>query len=241
MVAELSPGPVDVCDCELLRADGSTVSLADFLWSGELRGFDEPVIAPHRITRIFGSPATLLFDGIVPANYLCVGYGGRTRAAYRGDHRRRSPAVCMDGGQRSRSHARVVHQHRSALRLRRRTAKPRTCNRHRAWALHTRRHQHHRLSGGGQPLIGPACVVVTFHRGWRTSARRAATLRLPQHHDPRLLSGSVCGETAGQRWNRLGKSNPGPAHYEEAAPRPLWLLPATTVAALTPLGAPTAP
>jgi hypothetical protein len=105
VVAELPPGPVDVCDCELLRADGSTVSLADFLWSGELRGFDEPVIAPHRVTRIFGSPATLLFDGIVPANYLCVGHGGRTRAAYRGDHRRRPPAACMDGGQRSRSHA----------------------------------------------------------------------------------------------------------------------------------------
>ncbi|MGH4009778.1 MAG: site-specific integrase [Pseudonocardiaceae bacterium] len=44
-------------------------------------------------------------------------------------------------------------------------------------------------------------------------ARAATTLR-PQDHDPRLLSGSVCGETAGQTWSRLGESNPGPAHYE---------------------------
>jgi hypothetical protein len=42
-------------------------------------------------------------------------------------------------------------------------------------------------------------------------------------------------------WSRLGESNPGPAHYEEAAPRLLWRLPATTVTALTPLDAPAAP
>jgi hypothetical protein len=41
--------------------------------------------------------------------------------------------------------------------------------------------------------------------------------------------------------SRLGESNPGPAHYEETAPRHLWPLPATTVADLTPLEAPAAP
>jgi hypothetical protein len=56
-LAELPPGPIDACDCELLRADGSTVPLADFLWSGELRGFDEPAVVPHRITRTFTPPA----------------------------------------------------------------------------------------------------------------------------------------------------------------------------------------
>jgi integrase len=45
-------------------------------------------------------------------------------------------------------------------------------------------------------------------------ATRAATTLRPHDHDPRLLSGSVCGETAGQAWSRLGESNPGPAHYE---------------------------
>jgi hypothetical protein len=32
---------------------------------------------------------------------------------------------------------------------------------------------------------------------------------------------------AGQRWSRLGESNPGPAHYEETGPLPLRHLPAT--------------
>jgi hypothetical protein len=114
VLAELPSGLVDACDCELLRTDVSTVSLTDFVWSGELRGFDEPVIAPHRITRIFGSPVTLLVDGVMRLQITSVsGHGGRTRAGYRGDHRRRPPAACMDGGQRSRSHARVVRQHRS--------------------------------------------------------------------------------------------------------------------------------
>ncbi len=42
-------------------------------------------------------------------------------------------------------------------------------------------------------------------------------------------------------WSRLGESNPGPAHYEETGPHLLWRLLGTTVAALTPLGAPVAP
>ena len=37
-------------------------------------------------------------------------------------------------------------------------------------------------------------------------------------------------------WSRLSESNRRPAHYEEAIPRPLRLLPATTVADLTPSG-----
>jgi hypothetical protein len=45
-------------------------------------------------------------------------------------------------------------------------------------------------------------------------AARAATTLRPHDDDPRLLNGSVCGETAGQGWSRLGESNPGPAHYE---------------------------
>ncbi|MGQ0776791.1 MAG: site-specific integrase [Pseudonocardiales bacterium] len=45
-------------------------------------------------------------------------------------------------------------------------------------------------------------------------AARAATTVRSHDLDPRLLSGSVCGETAGQGWSRLGESNPGPAHYE---------------------------
>jgi Restriction endonuclease len=63
-LAELPPGPIDACDCELLRADGSTVPLTDFLWSGELRGFNEPAVTPHRITRAFTPPVTLLLDGM---------------------------------------------------------------------------------------------------------------------------------------------------------------------------------
>jgi integrase len=68
-------------------------------------------------------------------------------------------------------------------------------------------------------------------------AARAATTVRPPDDDPRLLSGSACGVTAGQVWSRLGESNPGPAHYEEAGQHPLRRLPATTVAALTPPGA----
>jgi hypothetical protein len=92
------------------------------------------------------------------------------------------------------------------------------------------------VSDVDRPLAGLVCVVVTFHRGWRTNA-----VCCDHSHDPRLLSGSVCGETTGQGWSRRGESNPGPAHYKEAAPRLTWPLPATTVAALTPLGAPAAP
>lgn len=71
------------------------------------------------------------------------------------------------------------------------------------------------------------------------AARDATTVR-PHDHDPRLLSGSAGGETAGQEWSRRGDSNPGPAHYEEAVPRLIWRLTATTVSDLTPLGAPAA-
>jgi hypothetical protein len=46
---------------------------------------------------------------------------------------------------------------------------------------------------------------------------------------------------ASQEWSRLGESSPEPAHYEEAVPRLLWRLPATTVAVLTPLSALAAP
>jgi integrase len=45
-------------------------------------------------------------------------------------------------------------------------------------------------------------------------AARAATTLRPQTYDPRLLSGSACGETAGQGWSRLSESNRRPAHYE---------------------------
>ncbi len=55
-------------------------------------------------------------------------------------------------------------------------------------------------------------------------AELAATALRPHGHDPPLLSGSAGDVTAEQRWSRLGESNPGPAHYEGAGPRLLWLL-----------------
>lgn len=63
-LASLPAGKVNALDFTLMLADGSKIPLADYLWAGELRGFDEPPVAPHRITRNFTPAATLLLDGI---------------------------------------------------------------------------------------------------------------------------------------------------------------------------------
>ena len=46
-------------------------------------------------------------------------------------------------------------------------------------------------------------------------------LQLHSHHASRLRSQPECA-FPGERWSRLGESHPGPAHYEETGPRPLW-------------------
>jgi hypothetical protein len=60
----------------------------------------------------------------------------------------------------------------------------------------------------GSPRTSLRHLTVEAELANERAARDVTTLR-PQEQDPRLLSGSVCGETAGQGWSRLGESNPG--------------------------------
>jgi hypothetical protein len=47
----------------LLGEGGGNIALPDFLWAGVLGGFDEPPVAPHRVTRKFDPPAVLTLRG----------------------------------------------------------------------------------------------------------------------------------------------------------------------------------
>ncbi|MGH8573069.1 MAG: hypothetical protein ACREX8_10925, partial [Gammaproteobacteria bacterium] len=50
-------------DLALHQPDGSTIGLADYLWTRELGDISEPVIAPHPVTHTFTPPVVLALSG----------------------------------------------------------------------------------------------------------------------------------------------------------------------------------
>jgi hypothetical protein len=63
MFAEEPRTATDASEFALLKKGGGRILLQDFLWAGVLGSFDEPPVAPRRVTREFDPPAVLTLRG----------------------------------------------------------------------------------------------------------------------------------------------------------------------------------
>lgn len=93
----------------LLLEGGGSILLQDFLWAGALGSFEEPPIAPRRVTHEFAPSAVLTLSGKPLVRITSVSDSRRSRAGCRPVRGRRR-ADGMDDCKCAGQHASVVHR-----------------------------------------------------------------------------------------------------------------------------------